>query len=178
MRDKLLPAVMIDCETVGLAPSAGIWQIGAKCGDHNFKGTLNPRGYFPDDHLFLVDQSTIEWQMSNNWENWNKAHMVTEAIKPAHLISDFIAWIDQLPETPKSFWSRRPIDFFWLNYAAQQFNIPVPWKYYNCYDLMSAATMVPGFTVAKPTSDKAHDAYEDAAVQYSELERLIGVVYE
>lgn len=161
--------LVIDCESLSLAPNAAIWQIGAVCGDQTFKCTINPSPLLSDVR-FDVSQSTIDWQLVNNYENYSDALTINPTYAAEYLIDSLIQWVNQLHPKPTAVWSRHPIDSFWLDNLAKVTGRKLPWKYYQCFDIATLAH-VAGERLGKPPAN-SHDALVDAMFDYENLKRL------
>lgn len=176
--------IMVDVETTGTKPGAGIWQIGAvavrECGnrEREIELTINPRSLIT--HGFLFDGATEVWQGTTNKQNWHIAH--TYAIDPngpENLLTEFLDWCFVINDAakvrgiPVRYWSKGNFDYPIIQEAAHILELPdsmIPWKYRQLNDLRTLCNVMER---PVPKFAGAHNALEDASHQMEHLLALL-----
>lgn len=121
--------LMIDIETLGMAPRGVILQIGACWFDPASQKvdtpfTVNVDPHQPDRE---IDASTVEWWMKQDRRTWEAMRRERKTIWVAlrMLTAEFNPWRDFT-----GVWTNAPLfDFAILRDAFQQSSFPVPWNH-------------------------------------------------
>lgn len=172
--------VMIDIETLGLKPGAGIWQIGAVTSDGDwFNVTVNPDAVITRQGPECSDPSTILWQENYNSKNWEAARGLavpgpgTVNILPAE---HFYSWARNYAHGKEKveWWSKGNFDFPLIEASIRelQMDVRMPWKYSEIRELRTLMAVCGIY----PTKEVAHDAYQDAVDQMEQLNRCLEIV--
>lgn len=157
-----MSSLMIDIETIGVAPAATILTIAAQSFDP-FGTGYYPRHYYARISLEsqenrTVDNSTLEW--------W--ATQPEEVQKEAFSDNDRIALDQALDELGKLIWKS---NFLWcqgptfdctiLEHAYKSFGKSIPWQYFKVRDSRTLCSVWPN----RPKPPTTHHALEDCRRQ-------------
>ena len=162
--------LMIDIETIGVAPAATILTIAAQSFDP-FDTGCYPRHYYARISLEsqenrTIDQSTLDW-----WAT-QPAIVREEAFNDEDRIS-----LDQaLDELGKLIWASK---FLWcqgptfdctiLEHAYKSYGKALPWKYYMVRDSRTVFSLWPD----QPIPPTSHHALEDCRRQIGMLQTTL-----
>jgi hypothetical protein len=165
-----MSSLMIDIETIGVAPAATILTVAAQAFDP-FGSGFQPRHYYARLTLEsqedrTIDQSTLDW--------W--ATQPTVAREEAFAEHDRVPLEQALDELAKLIWHST---FLWcqgptfdctiLEHAFKSRNRPIPWKYYQVRDSRTVFSLWPEQSIP-PTP---HHALEDCRRQIVMLQNTL-----
>lgn len=165
-----MSSLMIDIETIGVAPGATILTIAAQSFDPFGTGCY-PRHYYARISLEsqenrTIDDSTLEW-----WAT-QPAVVQEEAFNDEGRVP-----LDQaLDELGKLIWNSK---FLWcqgptfdctiLEHAYKSYHKPLPWKYYMVRDSRTVFSLWPD----QPIPPTSHHALEDCRRQIGMLQNTL-----
>ena len=161
-----MSSLMIDIETIGVAPGATILTIAAQSFDPFGTGYYNQQYYaritLESQENRTIDQSTIDW-----WATQPKAQ--AEAFMEEGRI-DLEQALDSLGKLiwhSNLIWCQGPtFDCTILEHAYKSYNKPIPWQYYKVRDSRTVFSLYPG--LPKPAT--SHHALEDCRRQIDMLQ--------
>lgn len=180
--------VMLDLETLSIAPTAAIISIGAvkfdPCGEVGQLGDPANPNYKPfyatldmhnvvTEHGFTVDGQTIKWWMSDQVSNEARSAFNGVEVEPLEVaLSRFWEWYG--PESVPTWGNGANFDNVILRHAFDKLGGVCPFKFYHdrCFRTMKAA--VPHLPYAKPTL--AHHALSDAEAQAVHLQKVYNFI--
>lgn len=172
--------VMIDIETLGLKPGAGIWQIGAVTSDgEHFAYTVNPDAVVMRQGPECSDPSTIIWQENYNSENWRAAWRL--ALPGPNTVNTlpvetFHSWARNYKHGRDNveWWSKGNFDFPLIEASLRELAglTSFPWKYSEIRELRTLMAVCGIY----PTKGVAHDAHQDAVDQMEQLNKCLEIV--
>lgn len=155
------PEVMLDIETLGLAPGCVILSIGA-VGEHGEFDTAIDIASCLEAGL-TIEAGTLEWWLQQHGPR--RDHMVDQLPLGAAL-DKLTAWL------PKNalIWSKGPsFDVAILEAAYRTVRRPAPWHFRNLRDLRTALAILPK-PEDLPPNRRPHDALSDARYQWKQLQ--------
>ena len=163
--------IMIDIETLGVTPQATILSI-ACCGFEPVTGNVTEETYYKRIEIDTqenrqIDESTIEWWSKQNAEAQEEAF--GEGV-------DRVDLKDSLEEISKMIWKHENVwtngttfDIPILTDAFNEYNIPIPWKFWKVFDTRSVYTLVPDLGKL----GNSHNALEDCVNQILLLQKAL-----
>lgn len=164
--------IMLDIETLGLAPNAVITQIAAVEfePDSLYTGKTFNASVNINQPGRVIDPETLKWWL-NQLEGTRKTSLNTSSQFELHVVlASLVTWIENIasPQYIK-FWCRGVnFDFVLLDDAFRQYNLASPWSYRNLADVRTFDSLVPNTVLSNlPKIGNAHDAVSDALFQIS-----------
>lgn len=176
--------LMIDLETLGTSPRAGVIQLGAVLFEtgSQFRSIAELQHSFTFESNWenrVVDSRTLAW-----WQDEKRIGIfksITESATSSvdelpKILTDWYNWI---PEKPRNIWSNGAnFDLPILRDLFDQAEMEMPWKYFNerCFRTVSA--MNPGVwnsfkaSYQRKFGNNAHNALFDARMQAAGLQEL------
>lgn len=165
-----MSSLMIDIETIGVAPAATILTIAAQSfdplGSGYYKQYYYARVSLESQENRTIDDSTLNW--------W--------ATQPAHAREEAFAENDRIPldqaldELGKLIWTSKflycqgpTFDCTILEHAYKSYHKPLPWKYYMVRDSRTVFSLWPD----QPIPSTSHHALEDCRRQIGMLQRTL-----
>lgn len=166
--------IMVDLETLDLAPTARITEIGAI----NVFDDFNDPAYLNGFHLDVHDpdgtmsMDTCTWRLDRNlsWKNEEEAYALHRAL------SLFGLWINEHRGRKELFvWCKgTDFDIPILRFAYARAYMITPWKYNNVRDVRTLLSLFPEYKI--PEEMKPHKALGDAKNQANQLLQCIGAL--
>lgn len=162
---KQLRHAMIDLETVGLTPDARIISIGAVIFDPRYGRISKDYFYMELDHRKQTertkDRGTMEW-----WAN--QSTEAQKALKGTILLEDALHELAfWLPDDVKVWGNGPTFDISILEDAYRQYDIEIPWKFWNVRDCRTIKDMYESARGGwdKKSGGTLHNAKDDAYYQ-------------
>ena len=171
--------VMLDLETMGVAPNAAIMSIGAVKFDPTRRELYAPGDpdYEPPFYMTVdlqscldmglkLDGSTVTWWMTQPTETRERLLKDTQQLQT--VLNEFAIWFG--PVSMPVWGNGAAFDCVILRSAFIATGVYPPWTFRDerCYRTLCAA--MPGVPWEKPTV--AHDALEDALAQAKHLQKV------
>lgn len=164
--------VMIDLETMGTDSDSAIVSIGAVIFDPRY-GKVSDQTFYKEMDAYrqkrYICVNTLEW-----WDKRSKksreALKGTEILK--HVLVEFGKW---LPRDCRVWGNGALFDIGILENAYSQYDIPIPWKFYNVRD---CRTIVDMYESSRGGLNKtvnlggSHNALDDAIFQAKHITKL------
>lgn len=172
--------IMLDLETMSLAPNAAIISIGA------VEFTLGENGRIVREfkmnvdlsssayHGLHIDPNTVKWWMSQSEEA--KKSTFTDTCDLAEAIGCFTQWIDdgrQLGEEVYVWGNGAAADNVWIDSAYKAVCYDKPWRHTNDRCFRTVKSLYPKIEISDEAI--AHDSLCDARWQARYLIELFGV---
>ena len=162
--------LMIDIETIGVAPAATILTIAAQSfdplGSGYYKQHYYARVSLESQENRTIDDSTLNW--------W--ATQPADARDEAFAEEDRIPLDQALDELGKLIWTSKflycqgpTFDCTILEHAYKSYGKSIPWQYYNVRDSRTVFVLWPGL----PTPPTSHHALEDCRRQICLLQETL-----
>ncbi len=157
--------VMIDIETLDVAPTAVILSIGACTIEEGPENTFYGE-YDPDTQYERTrSQSTIDW--------WDK-QSIPMPRSDIHLKDGLLklrGWFSSLRAEPIVWCKGTDFDTIILTHAYKQHNLSVPWHYSSVRDFRTLKKLFPSYSY--PKNPRPHHALADAKHQAEELKGIM-----
>lgn len=173
------PGVMIDIETLATTDDAVILEMGAVCFDRErrlvgegFAMTLD----YLDQPGRRVDLETVMWWTAPERMPRFREMQENHATRPGlwHGLQELAEFLTRHLRPDAEVWAKGDFDLRILKDAFGQFEMPVPWEYYQARELRT----VMKWTGVKASGPVPHSAVHDARLQVETLfaceERLNG----
>ena len=165
-----MSSLMIDIETIGIAPAATILTIAAQSfdplGTGYYKQYYYARVSLESQENRTIDDSTLNW--------W--ATQPADARDEAFAEEDRIPLDQALDELGKLIWTSKflycqgpTFDCTILEHAYKSYGKPIPWQYYNVRDSRTVFGLWPNL----PKPPTSHHALEDCRRQISLLQETL-----
>ena len=162
-----MSSLMIDIETIGIAPAATILTIAAQSfdplGTGYYKQYYYARVSLESQENRTIDDSTLNW--------W--ATQPADARDEAFAEEDRIPLDQSLDELGKLIWTSKflycqgpTFDCTILEHAYKSYDKSIPWQYYNVRDSRTVYSLWPGL----PKPPTSHHALEDCRRQIDLLQ--------
>lgn len=159
-------SVMIDIESMGVGPNAGLIQIGAVAFDSK---TGRPR-----DDVFEVDVDLLSALMAGGevddptvrWWREQKGPKLARPKDIRSALSDLTTWLKKFPEVTRV-WAQGPsFDIAVLEGYYKRLGLPIPWKYNAARDTRTVYDLAQESGWEKPRgSEPVHTGMEDCRRQ-------------
>lgn len=163
--------IMIDTETLATTPDAVIVSIGAV--KFTVDGKINDSAFYASisldsQHTRHISEDTLLWWMNQSAEArkvFSEAKVTLEAA-----LHDLAAWFDH---ANYCVWSNgADFDIPLIKHGMAQYDIEVPWKFYNQRCFRTLKSIPPGMSVPKTVMTTAHNALADAHDQVTHLHAI------
>jgi hypothetical protein len=161
--------LMIDIETLGVAPAATILTIAAQSFDPFGQGHFDRHFYsritLESQENRTIDDGTIAW-----WTTQPEAQAEAFAEEDRMPLDQALDLLGKLIWQSSFLWSQGPtFDMTILEHAYKSYGKPIPWQYYKVRDSRTLFSLWPGLSVP-PTS---HHALEDCRRQIDMLQATL-----
>lgn len=162
--------LMIDIETIGVAPAATILTIAAQSFDPFGNGHY-PRHYYARISLEsqedrTIDDSTLDWWATQPAVIREEAFNDEGRIPLAQALDE----LGKLIWNSKFLWCQGPtFDCTILEHAYKSYSKPLPWKYYMVRDSRTVFSLWPD----QPIPPTSHHALEDCRRQIGMLQNTL-----
>ena len=162
---KQLRHVMIDLETMGTTPDSAIVSIGAVIFDPRY-GKVSKQTFYreldwEDQERHICPETTKWWE--GQTAEAKAAHFGLDALED--VLKELAEW---LPKDAKVWGNGSTFDISMLEDAYRQYNIDIPWKFWNVRDCRTVLDMYEstrgGFNKTV-NRQGAHNALDDARFQ-------------
>ena len=162
--------IMLDLETLGLAPGSVILSIGAVAFDPHAESLWNARTFHqaidPADSQrrgFRIDAGTVLWWMAPERAAARDAWFKLEQIDLDSALLGFTAWLEQLGSDWVLWGNGSDFDNVLLKTAYEVCGLTVPWTHKQNRCFRTLKNLFPGH---EPAPDGTlHDALSDAIFQ-------------
>jgi len=162
--------LMIDIETIGVAPTATILTIAAQAFDPFGTGYYDQQYYaritLESQSNRSIDESTVAWWATQPAAARDEAFMDEGRIDLAQALDSLgkLIWRSSL------LWCQGPtFDCTILEHAYKSYNKPIPWQYYKVRDSRTVFSLWP--ELSKPAT--SHHALEDCRRQIDLLQSTL-----
>lgn len=169
--------IMLDIETLDTKQSAVILSIGAIIFDPYNEASLeatDTNTFFcaidsKDQRNRTTSDDTVAW-----WALQEQESILLNCYGTAKLpsvLTFFYSWIESVSEGNREIpiWCKgTDFDIAILRHAYEQYNLQLPWKYYQVRDLRTLMKA----TGTKPATTAKHDALDDAIQQAKTLSKI------
>ena len=161
--------LMIDIETIGVAPGATILTIAAQSFDPLGTGYYNKQYYaritLESQENRTIDQSTIDW-----WATQPEAQAEAFCEEGRIDLDQALDSLGKLIWHSNFIWCQGPtFDCTILEHAYKSYNKPIPWQYYKVRDSRTVFSLWPGL----PKPPVSHHALEDCRRQIALLQTTL-----
>ena len=161
--------LMIDIETLGVAPAATILTIAAQSFDPFGQGHFDRHFYsritLESQENRTIDDGTIAW-----WTTQPEAQAEAFAEEDRMPLDQALDLLGKLIWQSSFLWSQGPtFDMTILEHAYKSYGKPIPWQYYKVRDSRTLFSLWPG--LPKPAT--SHHALEDCRRQIDLLQATL-----
>ena len=158
--------LMIDIETLGVAPAATILTIAAQSfdpfGQGHFYRHFYSRITLESQENRTIDDGTIAW-----WTTQPEAQAEAFAEEDRMPLDQALDLLGKLMWQSSFLWSQGPtFDMTILEHAYKSYGKPIPWQYYKVRDSRTLFSLYPG--LSRPAT--SHHALEDCRRQIDMLQ--------
>lgn len=160
--------IMVDLETLGVAPDGVILTVAAQSFDP-FSDQVYDRSYYARIDLDsqpnrTITDSTVEW-----WAQFPEA--AEEAFHEDNRlpIKQVLEELNSLLWKHEFVWSKGAFDFTILEHAFKEQGMPVPWKFWRVRDVRTVMSLWPDC----PKPAVAHHALDDCKNQIKQLQQTL-----
>lgn len=163
--------IMIDTETLATGADAVILSLGAV--KFTTDGRIDDKAFYVsisiDSQLKRkISESTINWWMDQDAAA--RAVFKEKKVTLESALHDFAEWIDH---ASYKVWSNgADFDIPLIRNAMEQYDIQVPWEFWNQRCFRTLKSEPPGVYVPAPVLDTAHNALDDALNQVKHLHAI------
>lgn len=160
--------LMIDIETLSVAPAATILTIAAQSFDPFSSGHYD-RHFYTRVALEGQENREISEETINWWADQGEAK--TEAFAEDNRISlrDALEQLSKIIWQHDFVWSKGSFDFVIIEHALAQLGMPVPWKFYRVRDMRTVLSLWPDC----PRPAVSHHALSDCRVQIEQVQATL-----
>ena len=161
--------LMIDIETLGVAPAATILTIAAQSFDPFGQGHFDRHFYsritLESQENRTIDDGTIAW-----WTTQPEAQAEAFAEEDRMPLDQALDLLGKLIWQSSFLWSQGPtFDMTILEHAYKSYGKPIPWQYYKVRDSRTLFSLYPGL----PRPITSHHALEDCRRQIDMLQTTL-----
>lgn len=161
--------LMIDIETLGVAPAATILTIAAQSFDPFGQGHFDRHFYsritLESQENRTIDDGTIAW-----WTTQPEAQAEAFAEEDRMPLDQALDLLGKLIWQSSFLWSQGPtFDMTILEHAYKSYRKPLPWQYYKIRDARTVYSLYPG--LSRPAT--SHHALEDCRRQLDMLQATL-----
>ena len=161
--------LMIDIETLGVAPAATILTIAAQSFDPFGQGHFDRHFYsritLESQENRTIDDGTIAW-----WTTQPEAQAEAFAEEDRMPLDQALDLLGKLIWQSSFLWSQGPtFDMTILEHAYKSYKKPIPWQYYKVRDSRTLFSLYPGL----PKPSTSHHALEDCRRQIDLLQATL-----
>jgi len=161
--------LMIDIETLGVAPAATILTIAAQSFDPFGQGHFDRHFYsritLESQENRTIDDGTIAW-----WTTQPEAQAEAFAEEDRMPLDQALDLLGKLIWQSSFLWSQGPtFDMTILEHAYKSYGKPIPWQYYKVRDSRTLFSLWPGL----PRPPTSHHALEDCRRQIVMLQATL-----
>ena len=161
--------LMIDIETLGVAPAATILTIAAQSFDPFGQGYFDRHFYsritLENQENRTIDDGTIAW-----WSTQPEAQAEAFAEEDRMPLDQALDLLGKLIWQSSFLWSQGPtFDMTILEHAYKSYGKPIPWQYYKVRDSRTLFSLWPGL----PRPVTSHHALEDCRRQIDMLQATL-----
>jgi len=161
--------LMIDIETLGVAPAATILTIAAQSFDPFGQGHFDRHFYsritLESQENRTIDDGTITW-----WTTQPEAQAEAFAEEDRMPLDQALDLLGKLIWQSSFLWSQGPtFDMTILEHAYKSYGKPIPWQYYKVRDSRTLFSLWPGL----PKPPTSHHALEDCRRQIDLLQATL-----
>lgn len=161
--------IMIDIETLGVAPAATILTIAAQSFDPFGQGHFDRHFYsritLESQENRTIDDGTIAW-----WTTQPEAQAEAFAEEDRMPLDQALDLLGKLIWQSSFLWSQGPtFDMTILEHAYKSYGKPIPWQYYKVRDSRTLFSLYPGL----PRPPTSHHALEDCRRQIDMLQATL-----
>ena len=161
--------LMIDIETLGVAPAATILTIAAQSFDPFGQGHFDRHFYsritLESQENRTIDDGTIAW-----WTTQPEAQAEAFAEEDRMPLDQALDLLGKLIWQSSFLWSQGPtFDMTILEHAYKSYKKPIPWQYYKVRDSRTLFSLYPGL----PRPPTSHHALEDCRRQIDLLQATL-----
>ena len=165
-----MSSLMIDIETIGVAPAATILTIAAQTFDP-FGTGYYPKHYYArvsleSQETRTIDDSTMDWWATQSVQVREEAFNEKDRVPLDQALDE----LGKLIWTSKFLWCQGPtFDCTILEHAYKSYGKVLPWKYYMVRDSRTVFSLWPD----QPIPPTSHHALEDCRRQIGMLQRTL-----
>ena len=165
-----MSSLMIDIETIGVAPAATILTIAAQTFDP-FGTGYYPKHYYArvsleSQETRTIDDSTMDWWATQSVQVREEAFNEKDRVPLDQALDE----LGKLIWTSKFLWCQGPtFDCTILEHAYKSYHKPLPWKYYMVRDSRTVFSLWPD----QPIPPTSHHALEDCRRQIGMLQQTL-----
>lgn len=164
-----MASLMIDIETLGVAPAATILTIAAQSFDPLGQGYFERHFYaritLESQADRTIDDGTIAW-----WATQPEAQAEAFAEQDRIPLDQALEQLGRLIWHSNFLWSQGPtFDMTILEHAYKSLGRPIPWQYYKVRDSRTVFSLWPGL----PKPPVSHHALEDCRRQITMLQSTL-----